>query len=602
MAKLEKKIIEVPELPNVVQGDGRYVMSQIRRYLKEVALQVNLANGFTADEIQPSPSGLAAPSNFVLQFDTSGGHFSWRHVTYIDKLLYYELRTDTRVGNVIGLLDRTQEIRSDKMPVSPTGTVYLYAVLKDKTYSNASVLSYNKTRPEAPQDISMTKNDQGILITYTFVPLDCIGAHIYVDGQMYQTDDNLFLYTGDAESVDMIEVAYYDSFGEGERGILYTTIPAVSNFIVERNGASLDFQWDDVPIYGVEYVVKVASAPIWETGIEVFRTGLSKKKLEYPNTGDLYFMIKAHDPHGVYSKDATWYLLTTIDDSSRNIIMTFDQYETRYSGNKLNLYYDEAAGGLRMTEGAFTGEYICKGTLPQQYRARNWYEGQISSIENANLRVMDLDFTLQDAKASLVTCLGGIIGDIDSVVLRAQIARYVGGGTTALFLARLNAVLTDEDGHEPVESQHADVFDYARFDKGLVVEDLTRLRYTYTSKVTQFGFIFNVKIMRDLGRCVLAILSGDAGWLEVGYDHGFYLRGSDGVRMDIDVDITAPDYLTFGISQGETTRSFYIKSMNTLPSASTIREGFTDSTYETSVETPPIGVFTDVSFYKGEIQ
>lgn len=598
MADIEKKIIEAPELPNVVQGDGRYVMSQIRRYLKEIALQVNLANGYTADEIKPSPSGLAAPASFALQFDTEGGHFTWRHVTYLDKLLYYELRTDSRVGNMAGLLERTQETKSDKMPASPSGTVYLYAVLKDKTYSNASVLTYNKARPEAPQDIAMTRNDQGILITYTFVPLDCMGAHIYVDGAMYTTDDNLFLYKGDAEAVDKIEVAYYDPFGEGERGLLYTTIPSVSNFIVERNGASLDFQWDEVPVYGVEYVVKVANVPVWETGVEVFRTKLTKKKLEYPNTGDLYFMIKAADPHGVYSKEAAWYLLSTIADSSRNVIMTFDQYETRYSGNKLNLYYDEAAGGLRLTEGSFTGEYIAKGTLPQTYRARNWYEGQISSIENTNLRVMDLDFTLEDPKAALVTCLGGIIGDIDSVVLRAQIARYVGGGTTALFLARLNETLTDEDGHEPVISQHADVFDFARFDKGLVVEDLTRLAYTYTSKVTKFGFIFNVKMMQDFNRCVLAVLKGDDGWLEIGWRRGaFYMDGSDGTTMSLAVPVEAPDYLTFGISQDDTARHLYIKSMNTLPVS--IRAGFTDNIYTASIDAPPIGVFTKVSFYKG---
>lgn len=598
MADIEKKIIEAPELPNVVQGDGRYVMSQIRRYLKEIALQVNLANGYTADEIKPSPSGLAAPASFALQFDTEGGHFTWRHVTYLDKLLYYELRTDSRVGNLVGLLERTQEIKSDKMPVSPTGTVYLYAVLKDKTYSNASVLTYNKARPEAPQDIAMTRNDQGILITYTFVPLDCMGAHIYVDGVMYTTDDNLFLYKGDAEAVDKIEVAYYDPFGEGERGTLYTTIPSVTNFIVERNGASLDFQWDDVPVYGVEYVVKVANVPVWETGVEVFRTKLTKKKLEYPNTGDLYFMIKAADPHGVYSKDAAWYLLSTIADSSRNVIMTFDQYETRYSGNKLNLYYDEAAGGLRLTEGAFTGEYICKGTLPQTYRARNWYEGQVSSIENTNLRVMDLDFTLEDPKAALVTCLGGLIGDIDSVVLRAQIARFVGGGVTALFLARFNETLTDEDGHEPAISQHADVFDFARFDKGLVVEDLTRLAYTYTSKVTKFGFIFNVKMMQDFSRCVLAILKGNNGWLEIGWRRGsFYMDGSDGKSVQLSVPVEAPDYLTFGISQDDTTRHLYIKSMNTLPVS--IRAEFTDSIYTASIDAPPIGVFTKVSFYKG---
>ena len=104
MADLEKEIIKAPELPNVVKGDGRYVMSQLRKFLKEMAIQVNLANGFTADEIQPSDSGYAAPANFVLQFDSLGGHFSWRHVTYLEELAYYEIRTDDHVGSSVGLL------------------------------------------------------------------------------------------------------------------------------------------------------------------------------------------------------------------------------------------------------------------------------------------------------------------------------------------------------------------------------------------------------------------------------------------------------------------------------------------------------------------
>lgn len=596
MADIEKKLVDIPELPNVIKGDGRYVMSQIRKYLKEVSIQVNLANGFTAEEIQPSPSGLAAPANFVLQFDSTGGHFSWRHVGYLEKLAYYEVRLNDHVGSSVGLLDRTTETTSDVMPSSASGTVYLYAVCSDGTYSAASILNYNKVRPEAPQDISMTRNEQGILVTYTFVPLDCIGAHIYINGEMYETDDNLFLYTGDADTVDKIEVAYFDNFGDGERGVLYLVIPNVTNFIVERNGPYLDMQWDEVDVYNVKYVVKVSSAPVWESGIELFRTNRTKNKLEYPNLGDIYFMIKAYDPHGVYSSDAAWYLLTTVEDISRNHIIDFSQYDTRYSGNKINMYYDDRAGGLRLTDGAFTGEYLFKGELPQTYRARNWHEELISAVENSDLRVIDLDFSILDEEASCVTCMGGLVGNADSISLRAQISRYIGGGTNDLFLAMLNGVLTDNNENEPIESQHANVYDYGRFDLGLVADDLTRLKYTFTNVSETFGFIFHLKIMNPMARSVLAKLTtADGKWMEIGYDGVFYIEGSDGKRAECEAKTGAPDWLSFGVSQSQTERTLYLSNLNVMPSGG---GGFEEAVFSGSVEAAPIGIFTGIQFYK----
>lgn len=591
--EIEVELIKAPELPNVVQGDGRYVMSQIRKYLKEMAVQINLANGFTADEISPSESGLAAPANFVLQFDSLGGHFSWRHVTYLEDLAYYELRTDSNVGASVGLLDRTQDTKSDVMPVSAAGQVYLYAVTKDGTYSSASVLTYNKTRPEAPQDISMTRNEQGILITYTYVPLDCIGAHIYINSVKYETDDNIFLFTAN-ETVDEIQVAYYDNFGDGERGYLYLTIPAVENFIVERNGSYLDMQWDSVSVYGVEYVVKVANMPVWETGTELFRTSRTKNKLEYPNEGDLYFMIKAYDPHGVYSEDAAWYLLTTIEDATRNHIIDFEQYETRYDGNKINMYYDETAGGLRLTDDVMAGEYIFHGELPQTYRARNWHEEFISSVENTSLRVVDLDFSVADEKADYVTCMGGIVGNTDSVMMRAQISRQIGKDTDDLFFATLDGNLLDEDGRPPIEAQHADVFDYGRFGMGLETDGLTRLKYSLAKTTKTFGFIFHIKVMEKPGRSILARLLSDTGWIEVGYDGMFYAEGSDGKRAEVEASINLPDYLSFGVSQSDDERILYLSSLNTRPTAG---GDFSEKTYTGTVEAEPVGEIRSIQFY-----
>lgn len=622
MADIEKELISAPELPNVVQGDGRYVMSQLRKYLKELAIQVNLANGFTADEIQPSDSGYAAPANFVLQFDSAGGHFSWRHVTYLDKLAYYELRTDDHVGAAVGLLEQTRETMSDVMPPFSSGRVYLYAVLTDGTYSSGSVLSYSKPRPEAPQDISMTRNEQGILVTYTFVPLDCLGAHIYINGVMYETDDNIFLYTGD-ESVDEIQVAYYDSFGEGERAYLYLRIPTVTNFIVERNGSYLDMQWDAVNVYNVGYIVKAASVPVWESGVELFRTTRTKNKLEYPQAGDIYFMIKAYDPHGVYSDDAAWYLLSSAADATRNHVIDFDQYETRYAGNKINMYYDDVAGGLRLTEDAFTGEYVFRGELPQTYRARNWHEEQISAVENTDMRVIDLDFSIADDESAYVTCMGGILGDADSVQLRAQIARQIADSAEDLFLIPLSGTLLSTTGVEPVESQHADTYDYGRYDLGLQTDSLTRLKYNFSNHSERFGFVFHIKVMDVKKRSVFAKVlfdvsllttatatfpltdnaaqqpvkgfSAAGGYIEIGYDGMFYAEDSNGVRVELKAAARSPDWLSFGLSQSADTRTLFLSNLNTLP---TEGSDFESEIYSAQVAAAPLGAPTAIQFYK----
>ena len=74
MSEKEKVYIEAPDLPNVVQGDGRYLMTQLRRYLASIAEQVNLANGFKANE-EIGSSGIAPPPNFTLTFSVEGGVF-----------------------------------------------------------------------------------------------------------------------------------------------------------------------------------------------------------------------------------------------------------------------------------------------------------------------------------------------------------------------------------------------------------------------------------------------------------------------------------------------------------------------------------------------
>lgn len=585
MSEKEKVYIEAPDLPNVVQGDGRYLMTQLRRYLAAIAEQVNLANGFTANE-EIGSSGIAPPPNFTLTFSVEGGVFKWSDPTYYNKLAYYEVRTNTAVGTLAGLLERTTNNYSYKMPVSAVGTAYLYAVLQDGTASNGSALQYSKKRPEKPQDINMSKNAQGTLINFTFIPLDCIGAHIYVNGIMYETQDNWMLYMEDADQISEIAVAYYDSFGEGEKNYLYCKIPQVQDFIVERNGAVLDFYWRSVGVHGAGYVVRASTTPLWENGLEIFKTELLKKKMEYPNTGDVYFLIKAYDEHGNFSQKASWFLLKTVQDQQKNVIVDFDEHQTMYTGNKFGTYYDAVAHGLRLSEGVFKGEYISAGHLPYTARARSWSDYKIEGVSNTDIAISDLDFSTLDGRAKTINMVGGTVADLDGVEVKTYIADK-NADKTAFIEAPLDEDLQTMAGEEPTEHIHCDVFDYARWSKGLKQDELTRLAYNLPVGVSTFSLTFNIKIMDSLEPSAIASIGGENGALYLRYDDGLVLVGSDGLSQKLPLNPSTMDIIAIGVSQSDTERTLYALNNNAF---------FQGTAQYKTIKAPPIGIMTAVRF------
>lgn len=614
MATTDKQQLQMPDLPSVVQGDGRHVMSLLRKYLKEMAVQINLANDFEGEPEQDT--GLAAPSGFVLRFGVDGGEFSWKEVPYISKLAYYELRTNRSVGNKAGLLSQTINLSSAILPVSYQATVYLYAVLKDGTYSNASIMTYTKARPEAPQKINLTKNEQGTLIQFTEIPLDCMGANIYVNDEKISVTDNIYLYTKKNVSINTIGVAYFDQFGEGEKAIISCYVPNVTDFIVERNGAVLDFYWEPVNVHGVQYVVQVSETPIWGTGVELFTTALNKKKLEYPNTGDKYFLIKAFDEQGNYSSEATWYKLSTAEDPSRNHIITFDEHAIAYPNVKFGVWYDAVEEALRFTQGVYTGEYIFCGVLPKEYRARNWAEFKIESTSgeewwrvkdalyavdsewattltvggtkiSENLyRVKEALYPLDDEWAVSITVGGGGAVDGECISVKSYIATYEGAGEGDVFLASLDGTNVADTGEIPTVAQYADTFAAGRWHQGIKLQELTRLRYQTGNAVTRFTSKFVLKLESELEEGFIVRWSGTDGWLELRYNDGFYLVGSDGISVYVPYTWERLDAITVCISQGASLRGLYIKSFYTIQGA--------------TAEATPIGVLSQLQFNKGE--
>ena len=561
-----KKLIRAPVLPDTVQGDGRYVMRLLKKYLEEQAVQLNLANGFSADEIQESdPTAAYAPRHFTLTFDRLGGHFTWDYPADVSRLAYYELRTDTNVGSSKNKLDGPiYDNYSDALPTSYSSQVYLYAVNTDGSYSSPVTLTYTKTRPYAPSDLALTKNNEGTLVTFLDIPSNCIGAYVYVDGVRFDSPDNVFLYTNIDPNykIKKVEVSYYDSFGEGERATLYCVMPDVEGFLVERNGSNLDFYWKPVDVYGAVYEVRVAQTTDWTMGIPLFTTKTNNKnRYIYPNEGEYYLLVKAVDLHGNYSENAAWQLMDTEADIHRNVILKYNQNDYDYPGSKINMYYDYAADNIQLEREATFGEYIMDIQLPQKYRARNWLSFDCLAFSQDELIWNDAEFIWDEA----VGVVNGSVIDNSLTEVEQKIAFYVGDGTMDTFLARENEDITPEEGGTVLESQNADVFAAAHYGKGVLIAPLTRLAYSADEIPEEFSMVFSLKVSAALPDTILMVLADSSHHsLTVGFDafrNVFYLLGSDGLEITIPKITGTVDWLVFGISQGEAKRSFFLNSL-----------------------------------------
>ena len=583
MAEITKRILHVPDLPPSVAGDGRYIMTILKQFLALQAEQINAANGFKAEEVEEHKEGkLSMPRNFRLTFTRLGGALAWDHVPWLANLAYYELRTDKNEG-IAGLLERTQMSTSSVLPLTYVGHIYLFAVDKEGNRSAPSELHYTKRRPERPQDISLTKTNEGTLITFLEIPLDCIGAHVYVNEERFASPDNVFLYKGQAV-IKQVRVAYYDQFGEGESETLYCVLPDVENFTVERNGANLDFFWDAVPVHNVRYVVAVGQTAEWDKALQLFETKLTKHRYVYPNVGRYFMLVKAVDEHDNYSENAAYVVMDTATDASRNVILSLDQEKEKYPGIKINMYYDEAAEELRLEKGALFGEYIVPVALPQVYRARNWYDYKVIGATSDDMAWADVDFPWDGAEAEKLTW-NGVIGSLEGASVRHEIARYVGFSATGeLFM--LDGALAGSRGTIPQEAQHAEDFRNGRWHRGLHIDALTRLSYAVQVGRT-FGLSFSMKVTERIDTVFLSLEGADR-WLRVGFDREaeeFYLAGSDGAEARVALRTMDVDWLTLAISQTEESRVLFLHSL-----------GFMQTVHAT-VKAHPLGAFDKLYCY-----
>lgn len=153
------------------------------------------------------------PLEFNVYFNKGGVLWTWKQPANLDSS-YSELRTNTDVGNKVGLLEVTQDTKSTVMPSTREGTAYLYNKGYGSKYSTPLSKPWSKPIPKAPQVLTVNTEFQGLLISYSPIPEDCIGICISINGEKHFTSDDSFHYycvMGDFT----VKAAYYDCFGEG---------------------------------------------------------------------------------------------------------------------------------------------------------------------------------------------------------------------------------------------------------------------------------------------------------------------------------------------------------------------------------------------------
>ena len=561
MGESQKKVLHAPKLPTAIQGDGRYLLSLLRDFLAQQTTQINAANSFTADDVEADKEGkVLAPRNFRLTFSRLGGLLQWDHSLSPKELSCYEIRTNKNVGSEIGLLERTTRSDSESLPSTYSARIFLFAIDRMGQVSHPAEIQFTKARPTKPRDLTMTKTQEGTLITFLEIPLDCIGAYIYVNDVRYESVDNLFLYTGGAV-IERLRVAYYDQYGEGESEIIYCTMPDVENFLVERNGPQLDFYWDPLPIYNVRYEVKVGVTPEWDKALTIFVTKLNKHRYVYPNTGRYYMLVKAIDEHDNYSKNAAYFLLTNEMDIHKNVIIRLDEEKTGYNGTKINLYYDKAREALLLEKDALRGEYLINVKLPQKYRARNWLEASVIGETNNDYLFDDLDFEWDSEDASN-TMWNGTVGDLRGVEVVHEIARYDASETDPFIaVIGLDGDLTAKGAVPAVQSNVK--YAPSRWTQGLRLSWNSSVVYQQIKIPAQFSMMFWMRLRDGLPDTQILMLKGQKN-LSLSYDrrvNEFHLTGGDGVSIRVKLSFRPNDCIAVGIVQEASLRRLFLYSL-----------------------------------------
>lgn len=212
-----------------------------------------------------------APQGFSVSFGDMA-HFNWLEVRNAD-VDYYEIRLDISAGQNDGLIGRSNNTTFSTLLTERTSKVYCIAHNPAKGYGAPAELTYNVPIPKQPTKVKATANISGIGVTFEPIPVNCKGANVYIDDNVYYITTNIINVPLEA-GVYAVQVAYVDMFGEGPRS-------SAENVAVK---AKIDKSLLDMESLGLEGIDKAVNDLKGEVGtVKTAVNGMDSKIIDLGN-------------------------------------------------------------------------------------------------------------------------------------------------------------------------------------------------------------------------------------------------------------------------------------------------------------------------------
>lgn len=212
-----------------------------------------------------------APQGFSVSFGDMA-HFNWLEVRNAD-VDYYEIRLDLNAGQNDGLIGRSNNTTFSTLLTGRNAKVYCIAHNPAKGYGAPAELTYNIPIPKQPTKVKATANISGIGVTFEPIPVNCKGANVYIDDNVYYITTNAINVPLEA-GVYAVQVAYVDMFGEGPRS-------SAENVAVK---AKIDKSLLDMESLGLEGIDKAVNDLKSEVGtVKTAVNGMNSKIIDLGN-------------------------------------------------------------------------------------------------------------------------------------------------------------------------------------------------------------------------------------------------------------------------------------------------------------------------------
>ena len=212
-----------------------------------------------------------APQGFSVSFGDMA-HFNWLEVRNAD-VDYYEIRLDLSAGQNDGLIGRSNNTTFSTLLTERTAKVYCIAHNPAKGYGAPAELTYNIPVPKQPTKVKATANISGIGVAFEPIPVNCKGANVYIDDNVYYITTNAINVPLEA-GVYAVQVAYVDMFGEGPRS-------SAENVAVK---AKIDKSLLDMESLGLEGIDKAVNDLKGEVGtVKTAVNGMDSKIIDLGN-------------------------------------------------------------------------------------------------------------------------------------------------------------------------------------------------------------------------------------------------------------------------------------------------------------------------------